>query len=116
MQVREVQAKLSAHPISHENVLAWALQGDNIESGVKDELLARTEGSLRDMAPFERWLSGSSAALHEPYREHITLRIASFCTPIPPEEEEALIAHEMSDWLTSDEAQRALKSFTRAYL
>lgn len=116
MQVREVQAKLSAHPISHENVLAWALQGGNIESGVKDELLARTEGSLRDMAPFERWLSGSAAALHEPYREHITQRIASFCTSMPPEEEAALIAHEMSDWLTSDEAQRALKSFTGAYL
>lgn len=116
MQVREVQAKLSAHPISHENVLAWALQGDNIESGVKDELLARTEGQIRDMAPFERWLSGSSEALHEPYREHTIQRIASFCTPMPQEEEEALIAHEMSDWLTSEEAQRALKSFAGAYL
>ncbi len=116
MQVREVQAKLSAHPISHENVLAWALQGDNIESGVKDELLARTEGHIRDMAPFERWLGGASAALHEPYREHTIQRIASFCTPMHPEEEQALIAHEMSNWLTSEAAQRALKSFTGAYL
>ena len=116
MQVREVQAKLSAHPISHENVLAWALQGDNIESGVKDELLARTEGQIRDMAPFERWLGGASAALHEPYREHTIQRITSFCTPMPQEEEKALIAHEMSNWLTSEAAQRALKSFTGAYL
>ena len=116
MQVREVQAKLSAHPISHENVLAWSLQGDNIEPGAKDELLARTEGSIRDMAPFERWLNGSAAALHEPYREHIIQRIASFCTPMPPEEEETLIAHEMSEWLSSEAAQKALKSFTETFL
>ena len=116
MQVREVQAKLSAHPISHENVLAWALQGDNIEPGVKDELLARTEGHTRDMAPFERWLGGSSAALHEPYREHTIQRIASFCAPMSPEEEQALIAHDMGGWLTSEAAQTALTSFTDRFL
>lgn len=116
MQVREVRSKLAAHPISHENVLAWALQGENIEPGVSGDLLARTEGSFRNMSPFERWLSGSVEAIHEPYREETVARILTHCTSMHEEEEAAIITHRMDAWLDSEPAQKALQHFTARYL
>ena len=116
MRVREVRSKLAAHPISHENVLAWALQGENIEPGVSGDLLARTEGSFRNMSPFERWLSGSVEAIHEPYREETVARILTHCTSMHEEEEAAIITHRMDAWLDSEPAQKALQHFTARYL
>lgn len=116
MRVREVRSKLAAHPISHENVLAWALQGENIEPGVRDDLLARMEGSIRDMRPFERWLSGSVDAIHQPYREETVARILSLCSSMPEDEEAAIISHGMDVWLDSEPAQKALRDFTARYL
>ena len=116
MRVREVRSKLTAHPISHENVLAWALQGENIEPGVREDLLARMEGSIRDMRPFERWLSGSVDAIHEPYREETVARILSHCSSMPEDQEAAIISHGMEAWLDSEPAQKALLDFTTRYL
>ena len=82
MRVREVRSKLAAHPISHENVLAWALQGENIEPGVRDDLLARMEGSIRNMRPFERgWavllMPSTSRTVRRPWL--VSCRFAAAC-------------------------------------
>ena len=74
------------------------------------------EGSFRDMSPFERWLSGSVDAIHEPYREETVARILSHCSSMPEDHEAAIVSHGMDAWLDSEPAQKALRDFNARYL
>ena len=65
LKVKEVKYKLKPHPISHENVLSWSLQGENSSGETKQLLMNRMEGSIRNMDFLFSWYSPSIVLVPE---------------------------------------------------
>ena len=111
LSVREVQYKLKAWPISHENVLAWSLQGSNSTGSIQQILLNRTEGSIRDMAFLERWYSLSIELIPPEYQINTEREILKFLKPMKSNEVNQITTHNMTDWLNSLDAKKSQEIF-----
>ena len=93
LSVREVQYKLKAWPISHENVLAWSLQGSNSTGSMKQMLLNRTEGSIRNMTFLERWYSPAIELIPLQYQISTERAILKFLKPMKSKELDQITNH-----------------------
>jgi hypothetical protein len=109
--VREVQQKLKAWPISHENVLAWSLQGTNSLGSLQEMLLNRTEGSIRNMDFLERWYIHSIELIPERFQDSTSLAISNYLEPMKDDELHQISTHNMTDWLNSSEAKSSQQVF-----
>ena len=113
LKVREVKRKLTPHPISHENVLSWSLQGGNVQGGTKNLLMNRMEGKIRNMDFLTDWYSPSIELVPERYREETTQNIHNYLVNMDEKYHSDITGHKMTEWLNSEEAKEALVIFSK---
>ena len=111
LKVKEVKYKLKPHPISHENVLSWSLQGENSSGETKQLLMNRMEGSIRNMDFLFSWYSPSIVLVPEKYRKETESKILNYLDRMDEKYHDEIINHKMTEWLNSESAQRALGIF-----
>lgn len=111
IQVREVKYKISSWPISHENVLAWALKNPILDTPISTKLLKRLEGSQRDLELLSKWYPPSIDLIPEHYRAEFLLNIRSLLENMTEEEIENTQSLDLQSWLSSNKAQKARDSF-----
>lgn len=107
--IKEVKLKLDKWPISHENVLAWALQGSRGE--YSDPLIRRLEGQNRDLSYLESFYPPSIEFIPSKYQETTKRRILSYLSQMDEKYFETVTKHNMSQWLISPDAIKAKKDF-----
>ena len=112
LKVKEVKYKLKPHPISHENVLSWSLQGENSSGETKQLLMNRMEGSIRNMDFLFSWYSPSIVLVPEKYRKETESKILNYLDKMDEKYHDEIINHKMTEWLNSESAQRALGIFS----
>ena len=109
LKIREVQNKLKAWPVSHENVLAWTLQGSH---GRLAELLgSRLEGTGRDLSYLESYYPPSLDLLPPQYQAITKVKLQSFLPAMKPEYWALVNSHTMTNWLNSPKAKNARDTF-----
>ena len=113
LKVREVKRKLTPHPISHENVLSWSLQGGNARGETKNLLMNRMEGKIRNMDFLTDWYSPSIELVPEEYREETTRNIHNYLVDMDEKYHTEITGHKMTEWLNSEEAKEALAIFSK---
>ena len=107
--ISEVQRKMQAFPVSHENVLAWSLKNS---TGVTSKILKqRLEGNYRDLEFLETYFPGALNLMPEQYRKETKLRLERFLKPMHEQHWPKITSHSMTAWLESDEALQAKKQF-----
>jgi len=116
LTVREVKRKLSAWPISHENVLSWSLKGDNTIGEIATDLLDRTEGAIRNLTFLERWFHPSIQLIPSKYQLETEGKISNYMERMRDFELVQITNHTMTKWLTSEQATKARKNFNRHLL
>tara|TARA_B110000495_G_scaffold202627_1_gene223280 strand:+ start:1559 stop:2854 length:1296 start_codon:yes stop_codon:yes gene_type:complete len=107
--IKEVQLKLEKWPVSHENVLAWALQ----ESlGHHNQLLSRRlEGSNRDLSYLECFYPPSIDIIPNQYQEHTMRELRKHLSPMKESFFKTVTEHQMGPWLETDRAINAKNEF-----
>ena len=113
LKVREVKRKLAPHPISHENVLSWSLQGENSHGDTKTLLMNRMEGKIRNMDFLTDWYSPSIELVPDEYREETTRNIHNYLVDMDEKYHAEITGHKMTEWLNSDSAKEALTVFSK---
>ena len=113
LKVREVKHKLAPHPISHENVLSWSLQGENTQGKTKNLLMNRMEGKIRNMDFLTDWYSPSIELVPERYRQETTQKIHNYLVDMDEKYHSNITGHKMTEWLNSEEAKGALAIFSK---
>lgn len=111
LNVREVKRKLSSWPISHENVLSWSLQGSNSSGRIVNLLLARLEGSVRNMDFLENWYYNSIGVIPKQYQDYTEKEISKYLKIMKDSDTLQITTHSMVNWLESPIARSAKNSF-----
>ena len=107
--IKEVKLKLQQWPVSHENVLAWALQGS---LGHHNKLLSqRLEGTNRDLSYLECFYPPSIDLIPNNYQEHTISKLRKFLPPMKESFFKIVTEHHMGPWLETDSATTAKKEF-----
>ena len=109
LAIKEVRLKLSQMPISHENVLAWALQGG--QGAYSEVLIQRLEGENRDLSYLECYYPPSIDLMPQKYQQETKKRISSFLKPMNEEDFGLVTGHKMTAWLESTRAIQAKERF-----
>jgi len=108
----EVQIKLSAYPISHENVVTYSIQRIDIGEypflrALRNRLDTKLELSLLDC-----WYSPSKILIPERYRMQVMEKISKFMKRMSKEQESVLENWNMDDYLLSEEAKKGHSQLT----
>jgi hypothetical protein len=108
----EVQIKLSAYPISHENVVTYSIQRIDIGEypflrTLRNRLDTKLELSLLDC-----WYSPSKILIPERYRMQVMEKISKFMKRMSKEQESVLENWNMDDYLLSEEAKKGHSQLT----
>ena len=109
LQIPEVQKKMQAFPVSHENVLAWALQG--CDGPVANTVMSRLEGASRDLAYLETHYPPALELMPLQYRESTKVNLERYLASMEEKYWEDVTTHSMSSWLSSDTAVAAKQTF-----
>lgn len=109
LQIPEVKKKMQAYPVSHENVLAWALKGST--GPVADLLNARLEGATRDLTYLEHHYPPALDLMPEKYREITKSSLERYLEPMIEAYWPTVTTHLMSPWLNSESAKTAKQAF-----
>ena len=113
IKVREVKYKLGTWPVSHENVLAWALKNPLVSGEVAKQLLKRLEGSRRDLDLLSKWYPLSIELVPEKYREGFIEIVGTFIGTMSDSEIKDTEMLDISDWLESEKAAKARDKFDK---
>ena len=111
ISVKEVKYKLKSWPVSHENVLAWALKNPLISGEIAKKLLKRLEGSRRDLDLLSRWYPPSIELIPEKYRNDFIKILGEYIGTMSDSEIEDSKMLDISDWLGSEKAMKARATF-----
>ena len=97
---KEVRGKLSAVPISHENVIEYAMQRLAIspDQNILKTLKKRVQRES-DLGFLERWYGPSIGLIPDKYQRNIKERILKFIKPMSKEEEIEVSQWEMTEFL-----------------
>ena len=107
--IAEVQRKMAAFPVSHENVLAWALK-DN--SGPLGTLLNnRLEGKNRDLTFLEHFYPGAFDVMPQQYRHLTKKKLETYLSEMDEQYWPEITTHTMTSWLNSDEAKQGKQTY-----
>jgi len=99
MKSSEIQIRLSAYPISHENVVTFSIQNINIgDYPYLRHLRNRLDTSL-DLSLLRRWYSPSIDLVPEKYRVGIKEKIRGFLAPMNELHENVLTSWNMDRFL-----------------
>ncbi len=107
--IAEVQRKMAAFPVSHENVLAWALK-DNL--GPLGTLLNnRLEGKNRDLTFLEHFYPGAFDLMPQQYRQITKKKLETYLSKMNEQYWPEITTHTMTSWLNSDDAKQGKRTF-----
>jgi hypothetical protein len=109
--ISEVQKKMQAFPVSHENVLAWALKKSTGE--MSKIVLKRLEGNNRNLEFLETYYPAAFELMPKQYQGETKSKLNQFLSPMRAEFWPEITTHEMTPWLLSDEAIEAKKEFDK---
>ena len=113
ISVKEVKYKLKSWPVSHENVLAWALKNPLVSGEIAKNLLKRLEGSRRDLDLLSRWYPPSIELIPEKYREEFIESVGSYLGTMSDSEIKDTEMLDIADWLSSKKADKARMKFDK---
>ena len=111
----EVQIRLSAFPISHENVVTFSLQRVEI---AKYPFLRRLRDRLNmslDLRMLDKWYSPSQELIPERYRMTVIRKISEYMQTMSEAEEEIVESWDMSEFLLSAGAKKAHSALTTSW-
>ena len=106
---KEVKTKLSAYPISHEDVLIYSIQRIQLENSEYLEKLRDRLDTDLDMNFLERWYSPSLELVPEKYRIGVKEKISEFLKPMNSSEEKVLEKWDMEEFLLRESTKIAHK-------
>ena len=109
LAIREVQRKMAAFPVSHENVLAWALKGS--EGPLGTMLNNRLEGRDRRLNFLEQYFPKAFDVMPPRYREITKKKLETYLTEMPKEDWPLITTHSMTPWLNSESAKQAKQTY-----
>ena len=109
LQIKEAKLKLQKWPVSHENVLAWALQGNRGE--ISQILSQRFEGSERDLSYLECFYPPSIDLIPSQYQERTLNELRRHLTEMDESFFRTVTEHKMGPWLASSNATNAKVRF-----
>jgi hypothetical protein len=111
LEIPEVQKKMRAFPVSHENVLAWALEKSTGDTS--DIVLQRLEGNQRNLKFLETYYPGAFDLMPEQYRRETKENLGQFLKPMDEQFWLEVTSHTMTPWLESDSAVQAKNEFDK---
>ena len=112
--IPEVQKKMNAFPVSHENVLSWALH--DTKNLVSQLLKDRFEGTDRNLEFLSTYYPPSLKLMPTQHQKKTEKRLNHFLEPMKEEFWKEVTEHEMTEWLTSPSAIEAKKRYDRFIL
>ena len=114
LDVKEVRLKISKRLISHENVLSWALSGQNVTGKNSDLLRGRLEGMERNLDHLTRWFPPALEHVHESHREHVKQKLNDYLEPMSEIEIEKLLEHDIQEWLSESNSMKRFHKFLKS--
>ena len=112
--IPEVKKKMNAFPVSHENVLSWALWGS--ENKISQILKDRLEGTNRNLDFLSSFYPPSLELLPKQYQIETEKRLKRFLKPMKEEFWGDITDHKMTEWLASPSAIEAKKRYDQFIL
>ena len=109
----EVQIRLSAFPISHENVVTYSIQ--RLEKDRYPFLRLLKIDSTRDLDFLDFWYSPSKILIPESYRISVIEKISGFMDVMTKQHEENLEEWDMTDFLDTDDAKKTHSLLTSSW-
>jgi len=106
---KEVKTKLSAYPISHENVLIYSIQRIQIEDSEYIEKLGDRLDIDLDLSFLEMWYSPSLELVPEKYKIGVKEKISEFLKTMNTNQEKLLEKWDMEDFLLKESTKIAHK-------
>ncbi len=103
MSSTEVRGKLSSLPISHENVVAYAINRTDESNYSGIETLRKRVGGLGSLPLLGKWYSPSSELIPERWRWECCKRIQKFLPAMSSKEEGIIENWSMGDFLLSED-------------
>ena len=111
----EVQIRLSAYPISHENVVTYSIQRVDVSKYPFLRKLRNRMDMKLDLDFLDSWYSPSKSLVPESYRFSVSEKISNFIPTMTREEEEIVECWNMEKFLLSEEAKRAHSQLTSSW-
>ena len=115
METNEVQIRLSSFPISHENVIIYALQRLDLQ----EHPYLKTLASKLDMAArldfLEAWHPGSIDLVPDRMRHSVRSKILQFLDVMSPDQESDFMKWDMRGHLASNRAKEAQEKLTTSW-
>ncbi len=108
----EVQIRLSAYPISHENVIAYSLQKINLDNHPYLKPIADKIDMNEDLSFLDYWYSPSIDFVPEEIRHNIRDAIINYLQLMGPLNESVMRSWDMTGHLESKKAKRAQSKLT----
>lgn len=106
LKINEVQMRLSAFPISHENVITYSLQRIPLDENPSLKPIANKLEMGKNLDFLERWFAESIDFVPEKYRNYIRSKILDYMEPMTFDDEMAIRAWDMDPHLSSTRAIR----------
>ena len=112
--IPEVQRKMNAFPVSHENVLSWALF--ETENRISQLLKNRLEGTNRKLGFLSTFYPPSLDLIPKQHREETEKLLNHFLKPMKEEFWREVTEHKMTEWLSSPSAIEAKERYDKFIL
>ena len=111
----EVQIRLSAFPISHENVVTYSIQRLEKDRYPFLRLLRNRLDTSLDLDFLDFWYSPSKILIPESYRISVIEKISGFMEVMTKQHEEFLEEWDMADFLDTDDAKKTHSLLTSSW-
>jgi hypothetical protein len=111
----EVQIKLSAFPISHENVVAFSIKKIPIEEHPYLRGLRKRTAPSNSLGFLSRWYSPSNVLIPEEWRGQCVEEICSFLGVMSESEEERVQSWNMESFLADENIKKAHFKLTSSW-
>ena len=102
MKSSEVQIRLSAYPISHENVIIFSIQNISMKNYPILRPLRNRVNYKLDLSLLKKWYSPSLELIPEKWRNSIRIKILNYLEVMNIEEENMLLEWDMEPFLDLD--------------
>ena len=115
METNEVQIRLSAFPISHENVITYAIQRLDLEEHPYLKKLASKLDMTVRLDFLEAWHPGSIDLVPDRMRHSVRSKILQFLDVMSPDQESDFMKWDMRGHLASNRAKDAQEKLTTSW-
>ncbi len=111
----EVRGKISAIPISHENVIEYSLQRINSEGNQIIDLLKNRVDRGSKLDHLERWYGPSIDLVPGKYRREVKEKILRFMEEMTEAEEEEIRDWSMTEFIQTENAKNKTAKLKRIW-